>query len=237
MRSNRRATLNLVLQIFWASLCVFALSSCSRKAGETATVSIQLGTGAGAQKNANASSYTGDRKACYGVSISGPGITPSVNSCSPPLGIVAGYVALGGTLSASVPYGSNRQIQLFLYLQREGENNPCPEMGAVFSKEQLSQTYLVATASNLNFSQPSVNVSMTERFPGLTQTIASQFTLPRSCLPVASAPARPGFRISTGSGYASGSGVLLLGKVGRPTFGQEMTGTGIVLRARLTGGN
>lgn len=216
-------------------VCLVMVTACNRKPGKTASISIQLSDSS--QKAAAQGAYTGNRKACYGINITGPGITSSSAQCSPATGIIAGFVTTGGTLEASVPYGSNRKFELYLFLQKDGENNPCPQLGSAFSKDQLLQTYLVGTAENINIDQPTLNLSITENFPGLTNNLAVNYSLPASCTKGPTYPSTPGFRSNLGSGVATGTGIRLIGHVGRVDSAQELTGTGIKLRARVTGGN
>jgi hypothetical protein len=212
------------------------VTACSRKSGKSSSISIQL-----SERNNKVSSldsYPTNRKACYGINITGPGITSSAaGSCSPPVGIPGGFVAAGGSIEATVPYGSSRRFELYLFLQKEGENNPCPEMGTAFSKDQLLQTYLVGSTSGVTIDQPTLNLTITESFPGLTSNLAVTYSLPTSCTKLPTLPAFPGFRTNAGHGVATGTGIQLIGSVGRPNSAQDLTGTGIKLRARVTGGN
>jgi hypothetical protein len=220
-------------------LCLVFALGCSRKAGKTATISIQFAKNSD-QKVSASSTYSSTLKACYGLSVTGPGITANSSTCSPPIGVTAGFVAAGGAIEATVPYGTKRRFDVFLYLEKEGENNPCPQLGTAFSKEQLAQTYLIGTADNVSIDQPSVSISITENFPGVANTIATNFALPASCTaaPTSTTARRslPGFRVNTGGGYASSGAVQLYGHIGRVNSGPELTGGGIKMVVRSAGG-
>lgn len=211
-----------------------ALLGCSRQPAANKNKSI-LAIKAPQSKVGSLAAMPAGRKACYGVSVSGPGITfnPAL-SCSPSTGIVAGFVESGQNIEVSdVPQGAGRKIDLYLFLQLTGEDNPCPQMGAYFSASQLPQVYHLGSVDNVTLDQEVQQVEITAVFPGETQNLAVQQTLPSSCLAstTPSAPI-PGFNISAGSGVATGTGLKLFGRIGKPYAKGVATGGGFVLKAQ-----
>ena len=208
------------------------VAGCSRKEKNTkSTVSIRAPS---ANKVGAMSAMPSNRKACYGVSINGPGITNlPATSCSPETGIVVGFVEAGALIEAEVPQGSNREIKLFVFLQNVGEDNPCPEMGASFSSAQLSQIYMVGSAANLTLESEVQTVEIVASFPGESQNIAVTSSMPSTC--TAGTPASNGlrgFKISTASQVVTGTGIKMMGRVGRPELAIESVGGGIKLKVK-----
>ncbi len=208
---------------------------CSRKAGKVSTISIR------APESVNSSSKIGtmsampaNRKACYGVNITGPGISSNpATTCSPETGVVAGFVNPGALIEAQVERGSSREIKLFVFLQQAGEDNPCPQMGAAFAASQLDQIYLVGIASNIEISQEVQTVDIAASFPGESQNIAVTSSMPSTCVETTSpSNGLRGFRVSTASQVATGTGIKMLGQVGRVERAGTLTGTGIKLKVK-----
>ncbi|NCN40852.1 hypothetical protein GW916_06330 [bacterium] len=176
-----------------------------------------------------------NRTACFGVSVSGPGISaPSANSCSPTMGRIGGFVKLGDPLSVNVPKGKDRKLDLYVFLQEEGVNQACPQMSGSLSATQLLNTYKVATKEGVDTTAPETTVTITIAFPGLENHIASQMNLPDSCidtsLPSVSNPYR--FDVSSDVRTASGGGIFLKGRVGSTIQDKILTGSNIKLYVR-----
>lgn len=165
------------------------------------------------------------QKACFGVSVTGPGIfnTP-VNTCQPTLGVISGFVEQGQSIEAMVPSGPARNVDLYLYLKDTGDITPCPKMGSSFSQTDLNHLYLVGSATNLNLQNQTESVTITMNFPGAGSTIA--LAMPGSC--TASLP-NPGYKILSGSTLATGTGYKLLGHAGHTLNNVVLTGTGYQL--------
>jgi hypothetical protein len=175
------------------------------------------------------------RKACYGVSVSASDIPSNSQSCGPDLGIVAGFVEAGGTVEVQVPRGSDRRIQLYLYLEGDGENTPCPAMGRSFSSTLLPRLYLIGEASGVSLQNAVEDVTINASFPGLTMTIAKQLNLPSSCTVAGGTGSSPSRALSSGGGVAAGAGMRLTASVGRPAPGSVATGGGYRLKAKVGG--
>jgi|FLYM01.1.fsa_nt_gi hypothetical protein len=179
------------------------------------------------------SSLPANRKACFGVNVTGPGITPQPgNSCSPTSGVLAGFVELGKVIEASVPKGINRKIELFVFLQAENQNLPCPKLLSSLSATQLLNTYLVAKVENLEINAPTVSVDMTMQFPGEAQHLAAQLSLPATCTALAGSNNPPGFGVTSARASASAAGINLHGRVGTVRDNQVLTGSGVKLYVR-----
>ncbi len=205
------------------------LLSCTRQVKDTSNVSIQT---------PNSSSGIGtfaampaSRKACYLVNITGPGISSGANSCHPQLGAAAGSVTLNQTLSLDVSKGINRTVDLYAYLQNVGEDLPCPTATEFFSAARLQNIYLVAQKTNVTLASSTEVISLTLNYPGDANTIVVQNSYSASCYALNTANPY-GFQISTSKGLSTGAGTKLYGRVGRPSTGAILTGTGIQLRVK-----
>ena len=175
-----------------------------------------------------------DRRLCYGVSISGPGITGFTGSqCAPATGTVSGFVEEGRALEIFVSRGENRNIELYMYAMPVGSTAPCPAMGANMQGTGLKSTYLVGSKSGVALLSDVETVEITLAFPGLNTSVATQLNTPVSCTPGAAPTPHSGFHISSGAGPATGAGIKLLGRIGRPQSGTTATGTGLILHGKV----
>lgn len=195
------------------------LLACQRKvSGDLTTVSIQVPRaenhlqktgGVGAM-----STMPNDRKACYGINVTGPGIiTQQGSSCSPVTGLLGGFVEPGSNVEVQVPKGTDRKIELYAFLEAPGENVPCPQLVPNLSSSQLIHTYLIGTASAIDTSPDVVTVDITASFPGLSTNLAQQLSLPATCAPVAT-DTSPHFRVTSGRQVSTGGGLKMIGVVG-----------------------
>ncbi len=227
----------------WLVLIIISafMLGCQRdKPGGSSTITIQV------PRAANTANKTGgvgamsalptDRKVCYGINVSGPGINgESGNSCSPPTSIRAGFVEPGSEVSVSVPKGSNRVVHLFAFLGEPGQTSPCPEFASNLSPSQLVHTYKIGTATNIDISADQTVVEITADFPGLSNHIAAQLGLPATCTAGATPPAgRPGFSAGSGGGKATdvGNTVTMYSSFGRAHSGQTAVGGNITLKTK-----
>ncbi len=219
-------------QILIVGFLLTLISGCTRKKdGITSTISIRAPSAS--NKVGAMSTLPANRKACYGISITGPGI-PNVRAsdCSPETGVLGGFVNPGDLIQAEVPQGSNRHINLYVFLEKVGENNPCPAMGGVFAVSQLSQIYLVGSTSNLTLSGSEQTVDITANFPGVTQNIAVTSAMPATCVATTPSNGPKGFRVSSASHLATGTGIKMFAHVGRAERATTLTGTGIKLKVK-----
>ncbi len=174
-----------------------------------------------------------DRKLCYGVSISGPGIDKTAASqCSPELSATAGFVEAGGLIEVVIPKGEGRRIELYLFAQKAGENNPCPQMGSVLPATRLKQVYFLGKVEGLSLVKDTEEVEIPITFSGIEQNIAQTLALPSSCLANQDPAVNENhkhFGIYTSSQKSSGAGYKLYGVVGKPTDKKVLTGGGLRL--------
>lgn len=175
-----------------------------------------------------------NRKVCYGVNVTGAGITPNAASCSPPTGVLAGWIEPGKEIIVSVPKGTGRKVELYIYLLPENQNLPCPLLGKTVPGNQIKDAFLVATANNITVSDQTDPVMMTLNFQGLTQHLGVEYSLPASCTAGSggggSGPV--GFGTSTAAGEVTGTGMKMYGRVGQPQDGKVLSGAGIKLYVR-----
>lgn len=209
--------------------------SCTKKKPEGSSV-IALhvpSVGSANTKEGSFAAIPEGRKACFGVSITAADIlgTPAT-TCSPKTGIVAGFVESGGTVQVEVPKGEGRTFELYMYLAPDGDTNPCPEMGKVFSAAQLAGLYFMGSASGVAINNPVEDVTITATFPGVAQTLATAQAYPANCV-ATTAPSggRTGLWLSSAAGAATGGGMKLLAHVGE-VKGPVLTGGGMKLLAR-----
>lgn len=217
-------------------IALLCLTACDRKMAKNPASTIRLQTPDGMNKagvGAFAALPAG-RKACYAVSITGSGIPYNPpQTCSPATGLISGFKEAGQAIEVTLPPGSgNIKLDLYLFLQLNGQNNPCPQMGASFSADQLVQTYLVGSVPNIMLTGDVTPVNVIMNFPGESQFLAQQMSLPSACTASINPPGTPGFRMLAGSGLATGTGMSLTARIGKTNRGQVATGTGIRLETR-----
>lgn len=114
-----------------------------------------------------------DKKACYGVKVSGPGISPMPQTCGADLGIYGGFVEEGGVLSLDVPKGDSRTFDLVIYLAGAGE--PCPAWTQSFGAYtgQLKSTYLAGRTEGVSLKNADETVAIALNFPGVGSDLAT----------------------------------------------------------------
>ncbi len=177
-----------------------------------------------------------DRKICYAVSVSGPGIEKSAaNPCSPELSMTAGFVEPGKLIEVLVPKGDGRRIELYMFLQKVGENTSCPFMASPLPPVLLKQTYLLGKVEGVSLQKDSEEIEVPFSFSGLDQNIVQTLNLPQSCLPIQDPIAGENgkrFGIYTGAQKSSGGGYKLYGIVGKPTESKTASGGGFRIIAK-----
>jgi hypothetical protein len=210
------------------------LAACQRNPASSYKLSVR------APSQGTLSAIPAGRKACFGVSVSGPGIsTAPADSCSPSTGILAGYVEAGKDIQVSVPKGEDRVVDLYLYLEASGANDPCPGMTAAFAANALTQTYKIGSVSNVSLSGSDATVEIEASFPASdTMNITQQLSMPATCLggTVASTQPTP-FGISSGQQSltgtdGSGNVLVMKAKLGRAVEAKAPAATGIQLIVR-----
>jgi hypothetical protein len=227
---DKRVLRYLALGMFIA----FVASACTRAGqdGASSTLRIQTPTRDQLSKSGvnSFAALPTDRRLCYGVSIRGPGITgfPG-NTCAPETGVVSGFVEAGQPLEVFVARGENRTIELYMYTMPVGDLDPCPVMGGRMEGTPLKSTYLVGSKSGVALLNDVETVEITLAFPGLSTSVATQLNVPATCTPGAAPAVYSGYQVSSGVGTANGTGIKLLGRIGRPQSGTTATGAGLIL--------
>lgn len=174
-----------------------------------------------------------NRKACYGVNVSGPGIfSHQTDSCSLMVGMMAGFIEPGEMIELKVPKGEGRRVELYAYLQDPGQNLPCPEFTKSLTPMQVTHIFQVGLATGVNNSGEKTEVEIVASFPGVTNYLAQQLAMPATCSSgVVVNVNRPGFQVSSGQRVATGGTVKLIGRLGRAGPGTT-TGGGIRLMTK-----
>lgn len=147
----------------------------------------------------------------------------------PAFGALAGFVESGGLLDLTVPRGTNRQIELYLFLMNAGDNGACPGLGK-FTSSYFSNIYKVASLSNVTLSKSVEVVEIDAVFPGETQNLAVQMSIPATC--TAGAPPNPyGFSISATSETVTNGSISLTGHIGSAPVA-SVTNGGVTLNVK-----
>lgn len=174
-------------------------------------------------------SMPSDRKACYGVRVTGKGIDDGATSqCNPLSGIRVGFVEPGKEIVVQVPKGPGRTVELYAYLLPTGSSDACPSQAfqSDLKPEYVVATYKIGVAPNLEVAQDTP-VDIVASFPGVSNTIASDLSLPAACTAVTPAPSnnRPGLDVSSGKGVAVGATYRVIGSAGVLPPRQTATGS------------
>ncbi len=217
--------------------CILS-NACTRagQEGSSSTLRIQTPTRDQLSKSGlnSFAALPTDRRLCYGVSISGPGIPGFTGSqCAPATGTVSGFVGEGQALELFVARGENRNIELYMYTMPVGSTAPCPTMGANMEGIGLKSTYLVGSKTGVALLNDIETVEIILAFPGLSTSVATQLNTPISCTPGAAPTPFSGYHVSSGVGTVTGTGIKLLGRIGRPQSGTTATGTGLILHGKI----
>jgi hypothetical protein len=122
-------------------------------------------------------SYSWDR-ACYIMNITAPDITsPADETCEVHRGIFAGSVAGNSTLSAMVPRGTLRKLELFAYF-RNSTAETCPAMPAGFGTIDRRKVVRIGTVDSFDVQSDTVNLDVTVSLPADGVSVVSQYSMP-----------------------------------------------------------
>lgn len=211
----------------------FAFLGCERPFQKGSSLTIQVPRSL--NKVGPLATLPSNRKACFGVNVTGPGIVSQTpNSCSPTTGTLAGYVEAGQSMIVTVAKGTERKVELYIYLQPEGQSQSCHELTSSFSTSQITNTYLVASQEHVD-TTTDTTVDLTVNFPGLTQHLVQQLQLPSSCAgTTADSSSNPyHFQFTASEGTATdGTNYKLKGRVGALQEDKILSGTGYNLYVR-----
>lgn len=217
----------------WISLilvwpCLAFVVGCTRpNGGGTSHITIQAPQNFG---KVGVFAVPANRKACWGANVTGDGVNGvGATGCSPATGVVAGYKVSGQNITAEVPKGLARKVDLYLYLLPPNNNSPCPTMTASFPAAQLSDTYLVGSVT-ADFTLDTTTVEIAAVFPGENNHLAVTAALPATCLPTAG-PTRPA-SIRSAGGTISGDGKTIKARVGSFPGATKMSAGGITMEVK-----
>ncbi len=235
---SKRERVRRLCETAAAIFLLFFSLSCTKKpnVNEGSTViSLKLPGKDGSSKAAGKGGVSAfaalpaSRKACFGVNVLANDIVGlPANTCNPKVGIVAGFIESGGTISLEVPRGEGRTFDLYLYLAPEGDVGPCPAMPQRFSTAQLKNLYYIGTSGPVALTKLVEEINIVADFPGLTQTLAAVNSYPASCTTFPQV--QPGFSVIPDRRVVTGGGITLSGRVGAAN-GKVLSGGGIKLIA------
>lgn len=121
---------------------------------------------------------------CYGVNVTASDIPEKILKCAPKLGSFAGFVSEAEELAVEVPFGKDREVQLYAFLPKKGSS--CARVSSVDGESDSalnpSAIYLVGKISNVVFDQPETKLSVPVSFPGIGHSIYSDLKMDTSCL-------------------------------------------------------
>ena len=215
-------------------LLIFSVVACARKVDDPNNFNIVINTPKNLAPRGveSLTSLPTNRVACYGISINGTSTSTPANSCTPALGLLAGFVSSGQTIKATVAKGITISIDLYLYLQPPGQNLPCPVFQPTFTNEQLPYLYLVGSSGNVPITADDTNVTINATFPGVTQNVAEQLSMSPKCKSAARLTSPTPFSISAGAQALTGSNVNMKLRIGSPAEAKVLTGTNARLIVR-----
>lgn len=177
------------------SLSLASLIGCSRKVGNGDHSFLQIQTPRNFlkqqvyAKNKGVDAFAApdvlaNRKECWAINITGENIPTTNAFCGPSIGKKVGFVDGGARIEMTVSKGTNRKIELFLYLAPEGDD-VCPNWDDSFNNNGevfYSRSYKVGEKTGVDFNSDIVTVSITANFPDIATTVAAA-TGSSSCQP------------------------------------------------------
>ena len=168
------------MRMIFLTISLLFLVACSRNSDGPSRIQVKipkgknssqksLGKGVSAQNLFD--SLPANRLQCFAVNVTGTGL-PTVNrSCSPVEGVLSPFVKAGETITLDVDSGTNRRIEVFMFLAPEGFTT-CPEWDDTFralNGINFKSTFSVGAVADID-TQPGDNpVDIVVNFPGLTQ--------------------------------------------------------------------
>lgn len=223
--------LKLVIPI-WA---LIFLAACTRAKNPQSSIIIKTPTRDELLKSGVSTfNEIEQRKVCYGVNIYGVGISEFNNGCSPRTGVVSGFVEGGQSLEAVVNRGSDRTVELFVFLLPLGDSGACPTLGQNLNGTNATSTYLVGKVQNVNLINDTEIIPITVNFPGLQNHIALPYQNIASCgLPTPTTESI-GSTVTSGGGTAVSADFILKGKIGKAKSGTTAIGGGFILNGNVT---
>lgn len=154
------------------------LGACSRPQQELSSqVTFRAPSLKNRAKNSAMAALPADKKACYGINVTGPGIAITHDGeCGLKLGIPGGFIAEGESMVVYVPKGESRTFSVIMTLVGTNESCPSFDGGFVSSLANAHKSYLAGSTSEVTLVNDEESVSIAVSFPGETQTIAASAT-------------------------------------------------------------
>lgn len=213
-------------------LSALAALACTRESGESSRFAIRAPEHLSAKGQGAFAAMPSDRAACYGINIKGVGTPVVGNQCSPPTGILLGFVGPGKEVEASVPRGSTITVELYLYLQPPGQNLPCPTFVPALAADQLSNMYLVGSSQATQVNDETAIIEIEAVFPGVGQTLAHQLSMPSVCRAPSGPSQNVPVLVSAGEQVLMGSGVVVRARAGGAAAGTVLSGSNVRVLVR-----
>jgi len=225
-------------------MAVFALGSCTKAPDPntsqvllkfpSSTVSGSASEKSESQQSVSALSYNWSQ-ACFLVNITAADLpTRRPSNCDLPMGVFAGTVAPGGSLSINVPRGFQRRLEVYVY-NRPSTEPSCPANIESFAALNLSRVVRVGSVASFDTNEANVDVDVTVQAPSAGVTLISQEGLPTSCAGSTSPSLAGRVPASTGIGAwtrHSGGGVVLDGGFRAENQNVQLQGAGIKVDLR-----
>lgn len=214
------------LKNYFILFLIFVAGACTRQQEGFSTIKIQAPS-----KNGTFAAIPSGRVACYGVNVTGTGITGTPEStCKPASGTFLGFAESGAAIQGQVAKGKARKIDVYLYLQGVSENIPCASI-APFVTARPDKLYLIGSVPSIDLEKETETVNISTTFPGEGSSLYVTNSYPGSCLPTPVNVAS-NYQISPAYGVSTGGGYVVHARVGRTTDGVVLTGSGIILKVK-----
>jgi hypothetical protein len=164
-------------------LASMVFMGCEKKLTQTGTSKLILKF---AKKNKieptssglHTSGFPATGKICYAMNILASDIAQSEQNCFGPLGIFAGFVQENSTLSADVPLGFARTIDIYAFYDQSNSVS-CPSSLSSFKPYKL---FYVGSKSGVNLEEVKTAVAVSISFPGQDHSLYIDKQMPLSCL-------------------------------------------------------
>jgi hypothetical protein len=183
-------------------MIALVMSSCSMKDKGDSRVILNLPSASALSSRVGAFSYSWDR-ACFAMNITAPDInSPEDATCEVHRGIFAGTAAPNSELSASVPRGDLRKLELFAYF-RNSSAEPCPALNGGFGTLDRKKIVRVGVVESFEVANSEVNLTVNVSLPATGTSVVSQYSMPNSC--VASATGTTSGRLVSAAESATGT--------------------------------
>lgn len=163
-------------------MMAFTLISCTR-ASKTEVTSLKFDFSKVSQKGVGIIPLTAlptGTEVCYGVNVLASDLAVKNDKCAPTLGVFAGFIPEAKELSLEIPFGKDREVQLYAFLPKLG--SACIDVNQGGDSLDPNSIYLVGKLSNLVFDQPEMSLAMPVSFPGVAHSIYSDLKMDSSCL-------------------------------------------------------